>query len=130
MDLVRAFAKAGAASGTGAGAGANAKAALDAIAFHDPRVRDWWSRTTTVVRELKAISPRPIYLQEPTAYQIAGARPGRDDTDVEHFRVALRDARAAGAAGWVFHTRKGFRLDERSFTAQQEPGEREFLQAH
>jgi hypothetical protein len=61
---------------------------------------------------------------------MAGARPGRDDTTVDHFRAALRDARAAGAAAWVFHTRKAFRLDDRSFTAQQEPGEREFLQAH
>jgi hypothetical protein len=101
--------------------------AVDVMAFHDPRVRDWWTRTASVVRELKAISQRPIYLQEPTAYQVVGARPGRDDTDADHFRTALRAAREAGAAAWVFHTRKGFRLDDRSFTAQQEPGEREFL---
>lgn len=100
---------------------------LDAIAFHDPRVRDWWTRTKSVVAELKAIDKRPIYLQEPTAYQLAGARSGRDDTDVEHFRTALRDARAAGAAAWTFHTRKGFRLDDRSFTSQMEAGEKEFL---
>jgi hypothetical protein len=124
VDLIRGFAK------TDAKADSHGNAALDAIAFHDPRVRDWWSRTARVVRELKASSSRPIYLQEPTAYQIEGARPGRDDTEIDHFRAALRDAREAGAAGWVFHTRKGFRLDERSFTAQQEPGEREFLQAH
>jgi hypothetical protein len=108
----------------------SARGGLDAMAFHDPRVRDWWTRTKTVVRDLKAIDKRPIYLQEPTASQQAGARSGRDDTDVEHFRDALRDARAAGAAAWTFHTRKGFRLDERSFTSQQEPGEREFLRAH
>jgi hypothetical protein len=108
-----------------------ARGGLDAIAFHDPRVRDWWSRTKTVVGDLKAIAgSRPVYLQEPTAYQLAGARPGRDDTDVEHFRSALRDAKAAGAAAWTFHTRKGFRLDDRSFTAQMEPGEREFLASH
>ena len=100
---------------------------LDAIAFHDPRVRDWWTRTKTVVGDLKAIDKRPIYLQEPTAYQLVGARSGRDDTDVEHFRTALRDARAAGAAAWTFHTRKGFRLDDRSFTSQMEAGDKEFL---
>jgi len=108
----------------------DARGGLDAIAFHDPRVRDWWTRTAGVVGELKTISKRPIYLQEPTAYQQAGARAGRDDTDVEHFRSALRAAREAGAAAWLFHTRKGFRLDDRSFTSQQEPGEREFLRAH
>jgi len=108
----------------------DARGGLDAIAFHDPRVRDWWTRTAGVVGELKTISKRPIYLQEPTAYQQAGARAGRDDTDVEHFRSALRAAREAGAAAWLFHTRKGFRLDDRSFTSQQEAGEREFLRAH
>jgi hypothetical protein len=111
----------------------SARGGLDAIAFHDPRVPDWWTRTATVVNDLKkvsATSPRPIYLQEPTAYQQAGARSGRDDINVDHFRAALRDARTAGAAAWLFHTRKGFRLDDRSFTAQQEPGEREFLRAH
>lgn len=110
-----------------------ARGGLDAIAFHDPRVSDWWTRTATVVSDLKklsAASPRPIYFQEPTAYQQAGARSGRDDTTVDHFRAALRDARTAGAAAWLFHTRKGFRLDDRSFTSQQEPGEREFLRAH
>ena len=64
------------------------------------------------------------------AYQQAGARSGRDDTNVEHFRTALRQAREAGAAAWTFHTRKGFRLDYRSFTSQEEAGEREFLRAH
>ncbi len=104
-----------------------ARGGLDAIAFHDPRVGDWWKRTGKVVGELKAIDKRPIYLQEPTAYQLAGARPGRDDTDVEHFRAALRDAKTAGAAAWTFHTRKGFRLDDRSFTSQMEAGDGEFL---
>jgi hypothetical protein len=109
-----------------------ARGGLDAIAFHDPRVAGWWTRTGTVVSDLKKLSasPRPVYLQEPTAYQQAGARSGRDDTNVDHFRAALRDARAAGAAAWLFHTRKGFRLDDRSFTSQQEAGEREFLRAH
>jgi hypothetical protein len=105
--------------------------AVDAIAFHDPRVCDWWTRTGVVVRDLKTLSGsgKPVYLQEPTAYQQAGARPGRDDTDASHFAAALRAAREAGAAAWVFHTRKGFRLDDRSFTAQQEPGEQEFLRS-
>ncbi len=101
--------------------------AVDAIAFHDHRVADWWTRTDADVKEVKGISGTPIYLQEPTAYQQAGARPGRDDMDATHFQSAMRAAHEAGAAAWVFHTRKAFRLDDRSFTAQQEPGEREFL---
>jgi hypothetical protein len=102
---------------------------VDAVAYHDPRVRDWWSRTSAEVTSLKALSRRPIYFQEPIAYQLAGARPGRDDVVATHFIQARESARVAGAAAWLFHTRKGFRLDDRSFVSQQEPGDREFFAA-
>jgi hypothetical protein len=102
---------------------------VDAIAWHDPRVRDWWSRTSAEVAALKALSRRPIYFQEPIAYQLAGARPGRDDVTSRHFIDAREAARAAGAAAWLFHTRKAFRLDDASFVSQQEAGDREFFAA-
>lgn len=102
---------------------------LDLLAYHDPRHRDWWSRTAGEVAALRALTPRPIYFQEPIAYQIAEARPGRDDTELAHFLDARRAAREAGAAAWLFHTRKGFWLDQQSFVRQQEPGDRGFFEA-
>lgn len=102
---------------------------LDLLAYHDPRHRDWWSRTAGEVAALRAMTPRPIYFQEPIAYQIAEARPGRDDTELAHFLDARRAAREAGAAAWLFHTRKGFWLDQQSFVRQEEPGDRGFFEA-
>jgi hypothetical protein len=99
---------------------------LDAVAYHDPRRANWWSRVPAVVRQLKDGETRPIYLQEPTAFQRAGAR-ADDDAAALHFVSAVRAARDAGAAAWVFHTRKGFDLSQRSFQDQLEDGERSLL---
>lgn len=90
-------------------------AELDAIAFHDPRGPGWEARVPAVVRELRKAG-KPVYLQEPSRWRVgetnACGRPesADSDSDPEHFRLALRHARAAGAAAWTFHTQRTFAL--------------------
>jgi hypothetical protein len=88
-----------------------------AIAYHDPRVSNWGEQTGSVTAALVA-SEMPVYLQEPQGWNsgltICGRVEGKTldaDGDPEHFRTAVEQARAAGAAAWTFHTRQGFRLN-------------------
>jgi hypothetical protein len=90
-------------------------AGLDATAFHDPRGPGWEGRVPGVVANLRRAG-KPVYLQEPTRWRVgdtsACGRPETPDADgvAEHFRTALRGARAAGVAAWTFHTQRGFAL--------------------
>jgi hypothetical protein len=102
---------------------------LDVLAVHDAREPNWHDRTPAVVRELVALGarhrPRPVYLQEPQAWQDERA-PDR----VERFLDAAARARRAGAAAWTFHTRSAFILrDGRSLASQVEADERKVLEA-
>jgi hypothetical protein len=101
---------------------------LDVLAVHDAREPNWHDRTPAVVRDLVALGarrrPRPVYLQEPQAWQDERA-PDR----VERFLDAAARARRAGAAAWTFHTRSGFVLrDGRTIQAQMSEDERRFIE--
>jgi hypothetical protein len=101
---------------------------LDVLAVHDAREPNWHDLTPAVVRDLVALGarrePRPVYLQEPQAWQDERA-PDR----VERFLDAAARARRAGAAAWTFHTRSGFILrDGRSLTRQLDADERTVLE--
>jgi hypothetical protein len=102
----------------GCGAGARAP---DVVAVHDARVPDWAARTTFVVRTLQGVAGgRPIYLQEPQAWQDEPPAVRR-----VRFHDAAARARHAGAAAWTFHTRSAFVLRQgRSLTGQLDPDER------
>jgi hypothetical protein len=111
-----------------AGACPAGAAASDVIAVHDAREANWHDRTPAVVRDLVAMAarrgPRPVYLQEPMAWQDEG-KPDR----LERFLDAAARARRAGAAAWTFHTRSGFILrDGRSLQAQMSADERRFVE--
>ncbi|MGE3507958.1 MAG: hypothetical protein AB7N65_03640 [Vicinamibacterales bacterium] len=77
-------------------------AGWDVLTYHDPREPGWARATGAVVERLRrAVTQRqpgglPIHLQEPS-------RCGYDDCAVEHYEIAVREARRAGAAGWTFH---------------------------
>jgi hypothetical protein len=95
----------------------NQRIGATAIAYHDPRVAQWAEQTAAAVAPLAA-SGRPVYLQEPQAWNsgmtICHRVEGKTldaDGDAAHFRGAVTHARDAGAAAWTFHTRQGFRLD-------------------
>lgn len=101
---------------------------LDVLAVHDAREPDWHDRTPAIVRDLVALGgrrgPRPVYLQEPQAWQDE-----RSPDRVERFLDAAARAKRAGAAAWTFHTRSAFMLREgRSLTAQLDAGERSVLE--
>jgi hypothetical protein len=102
---------------------------LDVLAVHDAREPNWHDRTPAVVRDLVALGarhgPRPVYLQEPQAWQDERA-PDR----VERFLDAAARARRAGAAAWTFHTRSAFILREgRSLASQVDADERKVLES-
>jgi hypothetical protein len=103
-------------------------AAIDVLAVHDARERNWHDRTPAVVRDLVALAKRrgvkPIYLQEAQAWQDERA-PDR----VERFLDAAARARRAGAAAWTFHTRSAFVLrDGRSMQTQASADERRVIE--
>lgn len=95
----------------------NQRLGADAIAYHDPRVPEWAEQTAAAVAPLLA-SARPVYLQEPQAWnsgfticnRVEGKTLDADGT-AAHFQAAVAGARGAGVAAWTFHTRQGFRLN-------------------
>jgi hypothetical protein len=111
-----------------AGACPAGAAPSDVIAVHDAREANWHDRTPAVVRELVAMAarrgPRPVYLQEPMAWQDE-----RSPDRLERFLDAAARAKRAGAAAWTFHTRSAFILrDGRSLQAQMSADERRFVE--
>lgn len=100
---------------------------LDAIVVHDTRRPDWVDRSAAVAAAMRAVGDRrgvkPVYFQEPQAWQDETA-PDR----VERFLRAASRARAGGAAAWLFHTRSGFILRERSMKAQMAADERSAIE--
>jgi hypothetical protein len=95
-------------------------------AYHDPRERDWFtagaaSRVVAGVKAVLGSTVQPVYLQEPTpvSSQCSGQP---HDGDPSHFLEAMKQAKAAGAAAWTFHTRLGFALREQTLVQRlQEP---------
>jgi regulator of extracellular matrix RemA (YlzA/DUF370 family) len=116
--------------------GYNGRVGTSAIAYHDPRATDWAEQSAAVVAPLIA-SGKPVYLQEPQAWNsgldVCGKIEGKTldaDGNVAHFRRAVEKARAAGAAAWTFHTRQGFRLHDGTLRAriQANPAEKALLE--
>lgn len=98
---------------------------LDLLVFHDwPRSEGWPARTADHVRTFRRALDAaglqvPILDGEPP--------PESDGRGAEAFRASLAGAREAGAAGWTFHTRASFRLDEASLASLLDPDARAFL---
>lgn len=119
------------------------EAGLDVVAHHEPREDDWWEAdtATTVVGGLRwmpsgASSPKPVYLQEPRPYKHTAElceKSEQSDTSTDraaHQRSALINAKAAGAAAWLFHIEHGFVLKNSSFVSNinAEPGLRDLIE--
>jgi hypothetical protein len=97
------------------------------ISPHMERTSDWWSQTGNRVRVLKSyLASRgrniPVMLDEEARRGHSGLDPSRDE-----FFEAARQARDAGAAGWVFHTDAGFNLSAASFFDSIDSVEREVV---
>jgi hypothetical protein len=94
---------------------------------HFDRTSDWYDRTDDRTRFLKNhLASRgrniPVYLQEEARRGHSGLNPSRDE-----FFQAAREARDAGAAGWIFHTRAGFDLNIQPFFQALDSVEREVV---
>lgn len=97
--------------------------AFDVLAYHPERdaYGSWASDTGPLVHRLReamltstgmqaTAETMPIYLQEPNRFPRGGDRlRGLDDTPA-HYWTAAREAKAAGAAAWTFHTAACFDL--------------------
>jgi hypothetical protein len=101
--------------------------AVDILAPHLPRTGDWAATTASRVATLRAVlervaTPMPIYLSEENR-----TFAGRAIAPEMYLRAAA-GARAARAAGWMFHTEAGFALGARSFLGALAPNERTALE--
>jgi len=80
------------------------------LAPHFWRTRNWYDKTDQRVGAIKSYLNQtnkvlPIFLQEEARRRDGDRNPTKDQ-----FLQAAREARDAGAAGWVFHTNAGFNL--------------------
>ncbi len=88
--------------------------AIDFATPHFARSRRWYAKTDRRIEALRrTLRPHgewPIHLQEEAR---RGLCTGDDDDEcmAAHFLQSLAEAAEFGAAGWVFHTDAGYRLD-------------------
>ena len=106
---------------------AELNAGTQMISPHMERTGDWWAQTGNRTRALKNyLASRgrniPVLLDEDARRGHSGLNPSRDE-----FFEAARQARDAGAAGWVFHTDAGFNLSAASFFDSIDSVEREVV---
>ena len=97
----------------------------DVVAYHEPHFNEWWNYTYNWVRDLRAASGKPIYLQEPLRY-----KPDENAWwyTAAGLQKAVKEAKRAGAAAWTFHTSAGFYMNQDNFIDQLALyPEREFL---
>jgi hypothetical protein len=88
---------------------------------HFGRTSDWYDRTDERVAFVKGVIGArnlPVYLQEEARRGHSGLNPTK-----EQFIQAAREARDAGAAGWIFHTDAGFEMGAASFFNALDPVE-------
>ncbi len=82
-------------------------AGLDFAAVHDPRDAHWFEEAH--YRDALVAGVATLF-QEPKSF--SAFCPGQDKDDMPgHHATAAVNARRAGAAGWTFHTRTAFRMD-------------------
>ncbi|AFZ29875.1 hypothetical protein Glo7428_1306 [Gloeocapsa sp. PCC 7428] len=104
------------------------KTGVDLVAPHFTRNPRWYSDTGTRVAQtkehLRSMNRNiPVYVQEEHRN---GWRGG--EFTKEQFLQAAQEAKAHGAAGWVFHTDAGFSLIDQEFFAELDATERQVIQ--
>jgi hypothetical protein len=92
--------------------------AMDVVAYHDTRERDW-HQAEAIRRQLDEIrrsvpAGKPVYLQEPMPFRKFHPDCGHGEWPrPADARRAASHASHHGAAAWTFHTRQTFDLRER-----------------
>lgn len=95
---------------------------VDVLTPHFMRNESWADKTrqrvTTLMNYLLSIDKSiPIYLQE------ENRRSNDSGPDTADFFTAAKQAKEAGAAGWIFHTKAGYDLKESNFFENLDPHE-------
>jgi hypothetical protein len=99
-----------------------------AVNYHELRVGDFQDRHGTLMQGLHG--NWPVYFSEPRTWSESAS--GADE--MNQYLTAVRNAKAAGAAAWCFHTRAGHRMNEGNLTYALDQGgrlrhwERQFLE--
>jgi hypothetical protein len=100
---------------------------FDFVAYHDDRVTDWQdadhaNTQLSAIRSDLGINRKPIYFQEPTAFDLSvngcGTATNQTDGSITHHTDAVKWAKHYGAAAWTFHTRSTFNLRNTSLSAK------------
>jgi len=93
----------------------------DVVAYHEPRIETWWNDTGTHINEIRTVSQKPIYLQEPNKYT------GQSWLTVTAFLEAPCQAMKRGAAAWTFHTDASAYMNVTDWFDQLKQVERDFM---
>jgi len=102
-------------------AGMNAvKYRFPVVAFHDPRVRNWYEDATiassiAAIRSGMGAAVKPIIFDEPQRWQA--------DPVAAHFTSAADAARRSGVALWVFHSWSSFGMSAQPMADQMSANE-------
>jgi hypothetical protein len=95
---------------TGAASRAN-NSQQDVASWHEDRVQNFWTGTRSRLQQMRAITSKPIYLQEPERFRQNGPEdgtgPGADNSwwlTAGGLIEAVREAKKGCAAAWTFHT--------------------------
>jgi hypothetical protein len=105
--------------GTAQAVGRAQRTAQDVVSWHDPRVASFASDTTAHVQALRGFGG-PVYFQEPPKTSDVGQGP-------DAFRLAIANAKRAGAAAWCYHHRESHTLNGTTLPQTLEPSSRDFV---
>lgn len=108
---------------------AELSAGVQFLTPHLTRTSDWYGKTDQRVKLIKDYLAKkgrniPVYLQEEARRGHSGLNPTK-----AQFVQAAKEAKAAGAAGWIFHTDAGFDLAAGSFFSQLDSVETDTVNA-
>lgn len=91
----------------------------DVVSWHDPRVASFAEDTIGHTQTLRAFGG-PIYFQEP-------AKPSDVGRGDDAFRLAVSNAKRAGAAAWCYHHAGSHQLNNTTLQQNLDPVSRNFL---
>lgn len=92
---------------------------LDIIAWHEPRILNYWNNTATNVGHLDD-GGLPVYLQEP-------ARLPAPYISADNYALNVYNAKNAGADAWTMHNSGSFQLGSRTLESNLQGEEKDFL---
>jgi hypothetical protein len=103
----------------------------DVLSWHENREPNWWTATRTRLQQMRNVTNKPIFLQEPERYRNFGPEDnGANNSSwftAGGLREAVREAKKGCAAAWTFHTSAGHYMNGSSWRGRLRGPEFEFL---